>query len=83
MNWKKKVAKEWLWFICTVAGVLLSWSIFSLIMDISVKDYWEGLLKTHKRGYTEPQIATVVPIAFVYFIRLTIWAMRQVKAKEK
>lgn len=27
MNWKRRIAKEWLWFVCTVVGGILVWNI--------------------------------------------------------
>ena len=27
MNWKRRIAKEWLWFLCSIAGGFLLWSV--------------------------------------------------------
>jgi len=76
MSWKKIVAKEWLWLMCTVGGVLLLWSLAACIhSSVTVSGYWEGLLEVD----SDVQTVTIGSIAFVYFVRLTAWAIKQVK----
>lgn len=72
MSWKRKVAKEWLWFICTFAGALL----FAII-------FGETICKALYLGVEEGLLVLVVPIAFVYFIRLTVWSIKQLRKGEK
>lgn len=67
VNWKKRVAKEWLWFICSVLVVLLVW----IIILWSSQEGLEGL-----------SFLTIVSVVLVYFIRLTVWAVKQLRSNE-
>jgi len=58
MNWKKRIAKEWIWLVGTVAGGSLAWGILGELRENTV-----GIL--------------IVLIGLVYFIRLTIWAIKE------
>ena len=76
MNWKKKIAKEWIWLICTYAGVFLA----NIILFSTTTWYWEEM------RYIAPQrqmILMIWPVAFVYFIRLTIWAIKELRKPER
>ncbi len=76
MSWKKIVAKEWLWLMCTVGGVLLLWGIASGIhSSVTVSRYCEGVLEAD----SDVQTVVIGSIAFVYFVRLTTWAIRQIR----
>ena len=72
-NWKRKIAKEWIWLICTVTGVLLAWNIFAyLLPDVTISGFWEEI-------FTDTLLLLIVisSIAFLYIIRLTIWAIKE------
>ena len=70
MAWKKRVAKEWIWFICTfVCGMGLSFLLNYI--------YWEGL-----RSWIAIFIVWILIMAIIYAIRLTDWAIKQVKRED-
>jgi len=80
MNWKRRMATEWLWLMCTIAGVCLLWSvIYYLCSGLRPDEYWEYLFKRKRRGFTDAQVQTAVLVTVVYLTRLTIWAIGQVK----
>jgi len=69
MNWRKRLAKEWLWFLCPV-GVILLILLFGICRDLEK---------------CCPYVFWLVPLiayVFVCLVRFTIWAIRQVREKE-
>ncbi len=76
MTWRKRLAKEWLWLTGTVAATLVGWTVFCFFYPhASVDLYWRLLLKGHERVTT----FTVIPIGCVYFLRFTVWSIKQAK----
>jgi hypothetical protein len=71
MNWKRRVAKEWLWFICTIIGGIIFWSILIF-----------GLVKPKDAGDTFG-IFFFVTIVGVYLIRSIFWSVRQLRKKSR
>jgi len=81
VNWKKIVAKEWIWFICVAGGVLLVWSIINPVFS-SGAIFIEVLLNSYDSNHEEAKVMTIVPICLVYFIRLTVWGIKELRKKE-
>ena len=74
MSWKKRVAKEWLWLICTVVGGMFMWSILiSFDPDHSFSYYWDSLFELD-----EGLFLTIGSTAGAYLIRLTVWSIKQI-----
>jgi hypothetical protein len=72
MTWKRKLAEEWLWFLCTVAfGCLV---VLALVLIHYGGDF-EG---SGPAFLVTPLFAYVV----VSIVRSIIWAIRQVRKKE-
>jgi len=66
--------------MCTVGGVLLLWGIAAGIhSSVTVSRYWEGILEVD----SDVQTVVIGSIAFVYFVRLTTWAIKKVKKQKK
>ena len=77
MNWKKRIAKEWLWLICLAIGDFIAWSIFfDLLPRTTFGEGWEGAFED-----TGIRLLVISPIILVYFIRLTIWAIKVLRRK--
>ena len=68
MNWKKRLAKEWLWLVSLFVAILLL-----LICSFHGKDIFD---------LHEIIILSTVFILFVYFIRLTVWAIKELRNPE-
>jgi Na+/alanine symporter len=68
MNWKKSIAKEWVWLLCTVLGVFLILVLGSVVVG--------GL----KRIFVSPE-SVVTGAITVYLIRLTAWSIKQISKK--
>lgn len=68
MNWKKRVAKEWLWLTSLLVAILLFW-----IYNFHGKDIFD---------FPEVSILSIVFILFVYFVRLTLWAIKELGNNE-
>jgi hypothetical protein len=88
--WQKRLAKEWLWFISTLCGVLVGWSAITLVFRYDISDYllirpeesaikafWGGLVEMDK----EPVLMLLSPVLIVYIIRMTVWSIKQVRKK--
>jgi hypothetical protein len=69
MTWQKRIAKEWIWFICTLVGALIIAPVCLVISGDRIN--FVGVI-----------ILTFILMLAVYFIRLTVWAIKQVKRKE-
>lgn len=84
VNWKKIVAKEWIWFICTTLGVLLFLNLILFIASEAniFEDFWEPLFNTRNRDHDSVLLVTILPIGIVYFIRFTVCAVKQLRKKE-
>jgi uncharacterized membrane protein len=86
MNWKRRLAKEWLWLICSILGVLLGVHIFGLIVSSAhgygyfstMGEFWKELFDLS----AEALLFIIIPIVLLYCIRLTVWAIKQVRKKE-
>ena len=86
MSWKRKLAKEWLWFISSILGVLLALHIFGLIISSAhgydffstMGEFWKELFDLS----AEALLFIIIPIVLIYCIRLTVWAIRQIRKKE-
>ena len=65
MNWKKRVAKEWLWLLCIVLGVFLILIVGSAIVG--------GL----ERIPVSPE-SVITGAITIYLIRLTVWLIKQI-----
>ena len=76
MSWKKRIAKEWLWLICSAIGAFIAWSIFFDIAFDAIGKSWEDTF-----GSTIHFLLVVSPIVLLYFIRLTIWAIKVLRRK--
>jgi len=77
MTWQKRVAKEWIWFVCTFAGSIIFWLLYIIINTGFLKvfnEFWKYL------GYTIINAITLMLV--VYAIRTTVWAIKQLKRKE-
>ena len=77
MTWQKRVAKEWIWFICTFVGSLIFWLLYIIIMAgffKGIDEFWKYL------GYTI--INAISLMLVIYVIRATVWAIKQIKRKE-
>ena len=68
MHWKKRIAKEWLWLISLLVAILLFW-----IYNFHGKDIFD---------FPEVSILSIVFILFVYFVRLTVWAIKELGNNE-
>ena len=91
MNWKKLVAKEWLWFICSCLGVFLVWLALHLILQSIYPhhDYVSPELDPAKifaedrenyYNYSETiNFLSAIAIPLIYLMRITIWALRTIK----
>ena len=85
MNWKRKIAKEWLWFVFTIVGGFLFWSIifaFFLPRASVLGDYWEPLFSSSNSYHDVALFFTLVPILLTYFIRISIWAIKELRRQE-
>ena len=75
MSKRRRIAKEWLWFICTIVGDFLAWSIFFYIIEpTSIAEGWEEV-------FEDPVAFLIVisPVAFIYAVRLTVWAIKELR----
>ena len=78
MNWNERIAREGIWFGCLLGGVLLFWSAFAFfIIGCDQIEYWGPLLDIGHRHHTGNLLITIIPIAFVYLIRLIAWSIKQ------
>ena len=69
MAWQKRVAKEWIWFICSLIGGSIVSPVCLVIGGYGID--FLGVI-----------IFTFILMLVVYAIRLTVWAIKQVKKKE-
>ena len=84
MNWKERLAKELVWLICTIGGVLLFWSLWIFIFQGNVFEYlWEPLFKTQHHSHGFVLLINILPVGVLYFVRLTLGLIKQVRAKKK
>ena len=86
-RWKARIAREWLWFIFTVAGSSLLWYLVSCFFT----EFWEILkisllrLLSPEGGYVIKgrfeviACLDVLTLMFVYILRFTAWSKRQIK----
>jgi len=84
-TWKTRIAREWLWFIFTVAGSSLLWYLVSCFFT----EFWESLkiillrLLSPEGGcvikgrYEVIACLDVLSLMFVYILRFTAWSKRQ------
>jgi len=64
MTWKKRVAKELIWFICTlVAGTILC-LLFYDILDVDL-------------DVVVIVVGVIVAALAIYVVRLTLWVLKQ------
>ena len=71
MNWKKLIAREWLWLMSIVLCVLICWEIYMVIIG-EYSNFWIDWGRN-------TVFIFLGPIALVYFVRLTLWSIRQFK----
>ncbi len=80
MNWKNRIAKEWLWLLCAVGGAIALWSILSFTLRGPdwVGRYWQFLVGQNdgSKGTHLTRIITIVPMIAIYVIRFN-WNVRQ------
>jgi len=86
-TWKTRIAREWLWFIFTVAGSSLLWYLVSCFFT----EFWETqkiillrLLSPEggcviKGRFEVIACLDVLTLMFVYILRFTAWSKRQIK----
>ena len=78
MNCKKRLAKQWLWLICSLGAVLVAWSFFNSPHPmIRAGQLWGEILDFRIGGPLEARLLSIVLIGLVYFI--TIWARKEVR----
>ena len=64
MTWKKRVAKELIWFICTlVAGTILC-LLFYDILDVDL-------------NRVIIVVGVIAAVMAIYVVRLTLWVLKQ------
>ena len=86
-TWKTRIAREWLWFIFTVAGSSLLWYLVYCFFT----EFWESLkiillrLLSPEGGcvikgrFEVIACLDVLSLMFVYILRFTAWSKRQIK----
>ena len=86
-RWKTRIAREWLWFIFTVAGSSLLWYLVSCFFT----EFWETLkiillrLLSPEGGcvikgrFEVIACLDVLSLMFVYILRFTAWSKRQIR----
>ena len=86
-KWKTRIAREWLWFIFTVAGSSILWYLVSCFFT----EFWETLkiimlrLLSPEGGWVIKGRFEVIAgldvltLMFVYILRFTAWSKRQIK----
>jgi hypothetical protein len=78
MNWKKRIAKEWIWFLCMVAVVLLFWSVVTSLEPKQKLDWFlYSLVWARGIRYENALFITVMSIAILYVVRFTAWSIKQ------
>ena len=65
----QKLAKELLWFLLTVIGSFLFWCVLALIVEQNII-VEESLYKKELNAF-------MITIAFIYFLRLNAWVIKQ------
>jgi len=86
-KWKTRIAREWLWFFFTVIGSSLLWYLVSYFFP----EFWTSVkvsllrLLSPKGGVVIKSRAEVIlfldvlTIVFIYILRFTGWAKKQVR----
>ncbi|MBW1914675.1 MAG: hypothetical protein JRI86_07035 [Deltaproteobacteria bacterium] len=64
MGWKKRTAKEFVWFFCTSLGGLTLFLFLFDILDIDL-------------DYVPLVVGVIVTLIFVYIVRLTLWVFKK------
>ena len=81
MSWKGRVTREAVWVICAVAGGLLASRIFDFMRPETMVWSWNDLAYFRSRPYKDPPITAMVSIGVVYFVRLSVWAIKGIKRR--
>ena len=71
LNWKRWIAKEWMWFMCVVLGA----GLFTIIILVLVEE--------PERNPAVAAALFFLILAAFFFLRITFWAIRQVRKKER
>ena len=77
MSKRRRIAKELLWFICTIVGDFLAWSIFLYITEPKASTIAEGWEEVFE--YPKVFLIVISPVAFIYAVRLTVWAIKELR----
>ena len=64
VTWKKRLAKEWIWFICTLMGGIILCLLLYDILDVDV-------------NLVLVVVGVIVTLLAVYVVRLTVWVLKQ------
>ena len=75
VSMKRRIAKEWLWLICTSVGDFLAWSIFFyMIPPHTIIEVWKEVFEI-----PDEFLIVISPVAFIYAVRLTVWAIKELR----